>query len=237
MSTRDLVKVAVLKEVFLAGSLLRSELGQLLWRQRKRNAAVLSRVKSEEQLAELCEQACDELTLEHMLVGVTSVGLKNEAVEEGVKATGAKKKRDGKRARKEETKRAAVEEPVLGKKASEATETPLRINMTMLVAMERREAVKAFAARKFAPADGSEDDGTVLEVLRAIFSFEAQSQNFFAHLEPQVRSASKEQQPARLHPFTAQDLSSRLQGTSVSKIEQALMTIAADQSDLITSLV
>ena len=49
------MKVAVLKEVFLAGSLLRSELGQLLWRQRKRNAAVRSRVKSEEQLAELCE--------------------------------------------------------------------------------------------------------------------------------------------------------------------------------------
>ena len=168
---------------------------------------------------------------------MTSIGLKNEAVDEDLKATGAKKKRDGKRARKEETKRAAVEEPALGKRASEAAETPLRINMTMLVAMERREAVKAFAVRKFAPADGSEDDGTVLEVIRAIFAFEAMSQNFFAHLEPQTRSASKEQQPARLHPFTAQDLSSRLQGTSVSKIEQALMTIAADQSDLVTSLV
>jgi len=69
---------------------------------------VLAKVKSVEQLSELCEQACDELTLEHAFVGVASVTLKNEAVEENGGMSGAKKKREGKRARKEELKQAAT---------------------------------------------------------------------------------------------------------------------------------
>lgn len=45
-STRELVRLAILREVFLDGSLLKSELAQVMTRQKKRNSTVLARFKS-----------------------------------------------------------------------------------------------------------------------------------------------------------------------------------------------
>ncbi len=44
-------------------------------------------------------------------------------------------------------------------------ETPLRLDFTMLVAMERRDAVIAFAQRKFEVPSGANEDDKCLEVV------------------------------------------------------------------------
>lgn len=69
-AVRGFAKLAILREVFLAGSLLKSELPQILARGAKRNAQILSKIKSMQDLSTLCDEACDELTLDHVLVGV-----------------------------------------------------------------------------------------------------------------------------------------------------------------------
>ena len=111
-------------------------------------------------LTTLTDEACDELTIEHMLIGVTNTAINesttlNKAAEAS-KATGAKKKRDSKKARKETEKEAAA----LSKTASEAVmaETPLRLNFALFVAQERRDAVLAFAERKFSVPRGCKDE-------------------------------------------------------------------------------
>ena len=107
---KKLVRFAIIREVFLAGSLLKSEVSRLLARQRKRNALMLAKVSSMTDLSAMVEEVCDELTLEHILVGVTS--LTAQTVEASAAATetqepvveGSKRKRDVKKARKEESK-------------------------------------------------------------------------------------------------------------------------------------
>lgn len=95
------------------------------------------------------------------MTGITAVGAKNEAlVEESAQvltSTGAKKKRDIKRSKKQDEKRSKlIEDSVDSEEAGEeilAAETPLKLNFSMMVAMERREAVKAFAEQKFSTFD------------------------------------------------------------------------------------
>jgi len=69
-----------------------------------------------------------------------------------------------------------------------------------------------------------------------MFNFESQSQNFFAHLEPQGHKTFTEKKPARLLAVTAQDLGSMLPGMSEAKMEAALAALANDQSDIVTRL-
>lgn len=52
----------------------------------------------------------------------------------------------------------------------------------MMVAMERREAIKVFALSKFSSFCSQNDDEKLLDVVAAVFAVEAQSQNFFSHL-------------------------------------------------------
>ena len=112
-SLKQLIRSAILKEVFLAGSLMKSEVAETLARQATRNAQILSKVKSMQALTELTNEACDELTLEHVLIGVTSTndqgdtaaGLQKNTKEES--KIGAKKKRETKKAQKDQEKIAA----------------------------------------------------------------------------------------------------------------------------------
>lgn len=52
-------------------------------------------------------------------------------------------------------------------------ETPLRLNFAMMVAMERREAVKAFAAQKFSAIENLNDEERLADVVSAMFTIEA----------------------------------------------------------------
>lgn len=163
VSLKQLVKLSILKEVFLAGSLLKSEIAQALSRQAARNKKSPLATKSLHQLQTLADEACDELTQENLLIGVTAHSGELKATdpmeaalgEQNDQATGSKKKREAKKARKdaEKEKSAAVRGP-LQTSASEAAlsaETPLRLNFAIFVAQERHDAVLAFAERKFAP--------------------------------------------------------------------------------------
>ena len=83
----------------------------------------------------------------------------------------------------------------------------------MLVALERREAVKAFALKKFNQPTGTDDDNDLLSVVQALFKLEEETQNFITHLSPRTtfitdcRSKALDSAPnPRLHPVTAVDL-------------------------------
>ena len=91
-------------------------------------------------LSQIVETVCDELTLEHILVGVPCYSLdlvpkKEKVTDEQV--TGAKKKRESKKALKEQEKMAKIEanDGVNTTLAQGMTaETPLKLNFAMLVA-------------------------------------------------------------------------------------------------------
>lgn len=149
-SMKTLVKFAIMREIFLAGSLLKSEIGQLLARHKKRNANILSKVGSLKALQTIVDSVCDELTLESILVGVSSndkeVTLKDQKTsaktEEANQVGGVAKKRQAKNAVKNEQKMAKLVEEI--KEAAEDAplgDTPLKLNFSMLVAIERRQAV------------------------------------------------------------------------------------------------
>ena len=123
----------------------------------------MKKVRSMEELTVITDAACDELTIEHILIGVSksssneAISLEtNDAKEEQKQAaiTGAKKKRESKKQKK------GAEVVPLSKTASEAVsaESPLRLNYSLFVAQERRDAVLAFAERKFAVPAGRTDE-------------------------------------------------------------------------------
>ena len=72
--------------------------------------------------------------------------------------------------------------------------------------------------------------------MRAIFNFEAQSRNFFSHLEPEAHRPYTEKQTARLLAVTARELSNSLPGMNNQAIESALASLASDQSEIVTRL-
>ena len=139
----------------------------------------------------LTEAACDELTLEHILIGVTAKPLEDPHIEEENKveaaATGSKKKRQTKKAAKDEKKINTIlkteseEKPVA---ASIDSENPLKLNFNMLVAMERREAILAFAERKFTSGNNNSDELKLIDVVKAMATLDRNSQSFYAHLSP-----------------------------------------------------
>ena len=81
LSVKQLVKLAILKEVFMSGSLLKSEIAEIIARKPVRNAQLLKKMKSKsmEELTVITDEACDELTIEHILIGVIKSSA-NEAV-------------------------------------------------------------------------------------------------------------------------------------------------------------
>ena len=76
---------------------MKSEIAQILARQTTRNKQILSKVQSMAALATLTEEACDELTIEHMLIGVTNTAIDDQSPQDNA----IKKKRESKKARKE----------------------------------------------------------------------------------------------------------------------------------------
>ena len=130
---KQLVKYAIVKEIFISGALTKSELAQVVARQGKRNAQILKQVKSIQDLSSLTDEACDELTLEHILVSVGQKDKQDEAIyqKQGVeenKLTGVKKKRESKKQRKENEKIAAqlsIEQEQREDEEEDTVETPL----------------------------------------------------------------------------------------------------------------
>ena len=130
---KQLVKYAIVKEIFISGALTKSELAQVVARQGKRNAQILKQVKSIQDLSSLTDEACDELTLEHILVSVGQKDKQDEAIyqKQGVeenKLTGVKKKRESKKQRKENEKIAAqlsVEQEQREDEEEDTLESPL----------------------------------------------------------------------------------------------------------------
>ena len=130
---KQLVKYAIVKEIFISGALTKSELAQVVARQGKRNAQILKQVKSIQDLSSLTDEACDELTLEHILVSVGQKDKQDEAIyqKQGVEEnalTGAKKKRESKKQRKENEKIAAqlsVEQEQREDEEEDTVESPL----------------------------------------------------------------------------------------------------------------
>ena len=68
--------------------------------------------------------------------------------------------------------------------ASIDCENPLKLNFNMLVAMERREAVLAFAERKFTSYNKNNDELKLIDVVKAMAAIDGNSQSFYAHLSP-----------------------------------------------------
>ena len=130
---KQLVKYAIVKEIFISGALTKSELAQVVARQGKRNAQILKQVKSIQDLSSLTDEACDELTLEHILVSVGQKDKQDEAMyqKQGVeenKLTGVKKKRESKKQRKENEKIAAqlsIEQEQREDEEEDTIESPL----------------------------------------------------------------------------------------------------------------
>ena len=130
---KQLVKYAIVKEIYISGALTKSELAQVVARQGKRNAQILKQVKSIQDLSSLTDEACDELTLEHILVSVGQKDKQDEAMyqKQGVeenKLTGAKKKRESKKQRKENEKIAAqlsIEQEQREDEEEDTVESPL----------------------------------------------------------------------------------------------------------------
>ena len=130
---KQLVKYAIVKEIFISGALTKSELAQVVARQGKRNAQILKQVKSIQDLSSLTDEACDELTLEHILVSVGQKDKQDEAIyqKQGVEEnalTGAKKKRESKKQRKENEKIAAqlsIEQEQREDEEEDTVESPL----------------------------------------------------------------------------------------------------------------
>ena len=54
----------------------------------------------------------------------------------------------------------------------------------MFVAQERREAILAFAERKFGVPEGCKDEDQLLSVFKAMAAIDGQSQQFHLHLSP-----------------------------------------------------
>ena len=63
----SLLKFVILKEIFLAGSLSKGEIAEIL----KRKKSWIRELAESENLEKLVEQVCGELTLDHILAGVS----------------------------------------------------------------------------------------------------------------------------------------------------------------------
>jgi len=77
----------------------------------------------------------------------------------------------------------------------------------MFVAKERREAILAFAERKFAlPASGDGENDVFnepLEIIKAMAEIDSQSQSFYMHLSPLESRSQSQKNASRLQSMTA----------------------------------